>query len=59
VRVAAAPGTGDAPTPLLEGRTPPAGAEAAAWVCEHFTCHLPVSTPDDLARALDAALAKR
>ncbi|MGA2926083.1 MAG: thioredoxin domain-containing protein, partial [Solirubrobacteraceae bacterium] len=38
---------------LLEGRTPVDG-HAAAYVCEHFLCQAPVSTPDELAAALDA-----
>jgi uncharacterized protein YyaL (SSP411 family) len=59
VRVAAAPGTGGAHTPLLADRTPPAGADAAAWVCQRFACHLPVTTPDALAGAIDAAVSSR
>ncbi|MGN6868598.1 MAG: thioredoxin domain-containing protein [Solirubrobacteraceae bacterium] len=37
--------------PLLEGREPVDG-HAAAYVCEHFVCQAPVTTPDDLAAAL-------
>ena len=37
--------------PLLESRTPVDG-HAAAYVCEHFVCQAPVSTPDQLAAAL-------
>jgi uncharacterized protein YyaL (SSP411 family) len=37
--------------PLLEGREPVDG-HAAAYVCEHFVCQRPVTTPDDLAAAL-------
>jgi hypothetical protein len=37
--------------PLLEGRTPVDG-RAAAYVCEHFTCALPVTTPEELAASL-------
>ena len=37
--------------PLLEGREPIDGA-AAAYVCEHFACQAPVSTPEALAAAL-------
>jgi uncharacterized protein YyaL (SSP411 family) len=38
--------------PLLEGRTTVDG-QAAAYVCENFTCRLPVTTADDLRRQLD------
>jgi uncharacterized protein YyaL (SSP411 family) len=41
-------GTGD--VPLLEGRTPIDG-RPAAYVCEHFACRRPVTSPDEL-RAL-------
>jgi uncharacterized protein YyaL (SSP411 family) len=37
--------------PLLEGRGPVDG-RAAAYVCERFTCGLPVTTPEELADAL-------
>jgi uncharacterized protein YyaL (SSP411 family) len=37
--------------PLLEGREPVDGS-AAAYVCEHFVCKAPVTTPDQLAAAL-------
>jgi uncharacterized protein YyaL (SSP411 family) len=37
--------------PLLEGRTPVDG-RAAAYVCEHFACRRPVTSPDDLAALL-------
>ena len=37
--------------PLLEGREPIDG-HAAAYVCEHFVCQAPVTTPADLAAAL-------
>jgi uncharacterized protein len=33
--------------PLLEGREPVDG-KAAAYVCEHFTCQQPVTSPDEL-----------
>jgi uncharacterized protein YyaL (SSP411 family) len=34
--------------PLLAGRTPPAGAAAAAFVCRAFVCNLPTTTPATL-----------
>jgi uncharacterized protein YyaL (SSP411 family) len=37
--------------PLLEGRTPIDGM-AAAYVCERFTCRLPVTTPEALVAQL-------
>jgi uncharacterized protein YyaL (SSP411 family) len=37
--------------PLLAGRTPVDGAPAA-YVCEHFTCRLPVTTPEELTTSL-------
>jgi uncharacterized protein len=37
--------------PLLEGREPVEG-HAAAYVCEHFVCQAPVTSPDALAAAL-------
>jgi uncharacterized protein YyaL (SSP411 family) len=50
-RVVLAGGAGN--VPLLEGREP-ADGRAAAYVCERFACRLPVTTPADLARDLDA-----
>jgi uncharacterized protein YyaL (SSP411 family) len=58
VAVAAAPGAGDELTPLLAGREPVDG-RSTAYVCEHFACRQPVTTPEDLRREIDAALAAR
>jgi uncharacterized protein len=46
-------GGGGSAVPLLEGREPVHG-RAAAYVCEHFTCGLPVTSAEDLAKALQA-----
>jgi uncharacterized protein YyaL (SSP411 family) len=43
-------GRGDS-VPLLEGRAPVDG-HAAAYVCEHFVCQAPVTSPEELAAAL-------
>jgi uncharacterized protein YyaL (SSP411 family) len=48
--VVLAGGTGDG-VPLLDGRTPVDG-HAAAYVCEHFSCQAPVTSPEELAAAL-------
>jgi uncharacterized protein len=48
--VVLAGGEGD-DVPLLKGREP-VGGHAAAYVCEHFVCQAPVSTPEALASAL-------
>ncbi|HZO79410.1 MAG TPA: thioredoxin domain-containing protein [Solirubrobacteraceae bacterium] len=41
----------DGDVPLLEGRQTVDGGPAA-YVCEHFACKAPVTTPEDLAAAL-------
>jgi uncharacterized protein YyaL (SSP411 family) len=48
--VVLAGGTADG-VPLLEGRSPIDG-HAAAYVCEHFSCQAPVTSPEELAAAL-------
>jgi uncharacterized protein YyaL (SSP411 family) len=40
--------------PLLAGRELVNGA-ATAYVCEHYACQLPVTTPEALAAQLDGA----
>ena len=44
-------GGSDGDVPLLRGRQPVDG-RAAAYVCEHFACRTPVTTPEQLAAAL-------
>jgi uncharacterized protein YyaL (SSP411 family) len=54
-----APDTSDAArSPLLEARTKVDG-NATAYVCEHYSCRQPVTTPEALREQLDAALAAR
>ena len=46
------PTPGD-PTPLAPARDRPAvGGRATAYVCRHFTCSAPVTTPEELGRLL-------
>jgi uncharacterized protein YyaL (SSP411 family) len=40
-----------ADVPLLDGREPVEG-QAAAYVCEHFVCQAPVTSPEELVAAL-------
>ena len=58
VTVSAAPGAGADVTPLLADRALVDG-KPTAYVCEHFACRQPVTTPEDLRAQLDAALAAR
>ena len=58
VAVTAAAGTGDDLTPLLAQRDLVDG-KATAYVCEHFACRRPVTTPAELRDEIDAALATR
>jgi hypothetical protein len=58
VTVSAAPGTGADVTPLLADRALVDG-KPTAYVCEHFACRRPVTSPEDLRAELDAALAAR
>jgi len=47
----------DPTIPLLKGKTRIQG-KAAAYVCEHYRCRLPVTTPEDLAKQLDVKSSK-
>ena len=58
VTVGAAPGVGADITPLLTDRALVDG-KPTAYVCEHFACRRPVTSPEELRSELDAALAAR
>ena len=58
VAVQAEPGVGGDLTPLLADRALVEG-RATAYVCERFTCRLPVTTAKALRAEIDAALAAR
>jgi uncharacterized protein YyaL (SSP411 family) len=58
VAVAAPPGTGADLTPLLADR-PLVNGKPTAYVCEHFACRQPVTSPEELRAQLDDALAAR
>jgi uncharacterized protein YyaL (SSP411 family) len=58
VVVMSPPGRGAELTPLLADR-PLVDGQPTAYVCEHFTCQLPVTTPDALRTQLDEHLATR
>ena len=58
VVIAAAPDAGGEVTPLLADRELVDG-KSTAYVCEHFACRRPVTTPQELRGELDAALAAR
>jgi uncharacterized protein len=58
VAVSAPPGTGAELTPLLADRALVDG-KPTAYVCEHFACRQPVTSPEELRVQLDEALAAR
>jgi uncharacterized protein YyaL (SSP411 family) len=58
VAVSAPPGTGADLTPLLADRALVDG-KPTAYVCEHFACRQPVTSPEELRAQLDDVLAGR
>jgi uncharacterized protein YyaL (SSP411 family) len=58
VTVEGAPNGGGDLTPLLTERALVDG-KPTAYVCEHFACRQPVTTPEDLREEIDAVLAAR
>src|SRR5262249_378489 len=54
----ATPGQGAERSPLLAAR-PLVDGKPTAYVCEHYACRQPVTTPDALRTQLDAALESR
>ena len=57
VTLSAPPGVGVERSPLLADRGLVDG-HASAYVCKHFACQAPVTTPEALAGALDAAVGR-
>jgi uncharacterized protein YyaL (SSP411 family) len=51
--VAGGPEAPEAAVPLLAGRTEVDG-RAAAYVCEHFACRVPVTEPTELEALLES-----
>ncbi|HET7010872.1 MAG TPA: thioredoxin domain-containing protein [Anaerolineales bacterium] len=56
--LAAGPPSESTSVPLLRGRTLIDG-QPTAYLCEHFTCRLPVTSPEDLDRQIEVSIPKR